>query len=255
MPTLTQISQFLDNLFAPLSCHDHSNNGLQVEGRAEVRTIAFAVDACLLSFQQAAEANADLLVVHHGLSWGHGFQRLTDRNAKRFRQLFTTGLSLYACHLPLDAHPQYGNNAVLADMLKLQDRKPFFNYDGLDIGFYGTLPQPVTAEKLAADLNQKLRTNTTIVRTPGATLKPLSRLGIVSGGGAEAVDDCAKLGLDGLLTGEIGHQDIHSAWENQVTVLAAGHYATETTGVSALKKLLAEQFSVDTVFLDIPTGF
>jgi len=255
MPTLTQVCQFLDDLFKPLACHDHSNNGLQVEGRSDVRTIAFAVDACLLSFQQAAQANADLLVVHHGLSWGHGFQRLTDRNARRFRQLFASGLSLYACHLPLDAHPQYGNNAVLADMLNLQDRKPFFNYDGLDIGFYGTLPKPLTAEDLAVFLNEKLHTNTTIVKAPGAPETPVTRLGIVSGGGAEAVDDCAKLGLDVLLTGEIGHQDIHSAWENQVTVLAAGHYATETTGVSALKKLLAEKFSVETVFLDIPTGF
>ena len=136
---------------------DVSNNGLQIEGRAEVKKVMFAVDGCQQTIDLAVAEHADFLFVHHGLSWGGGLKRWTGIEARRFAALFNNGISLYAAHLPLDAHPVSGNNAVLSDIIGLQQREKFFCYDGVDIGFSGILPEAVTlktlAEKVAAPIN------------------------------------------------------------------------------------------------------
>ena len=252
MVTLLDIKRFLDETFEGLVSQDFSNNGLQVDSGVEsIKKIAFAVDACQKTFDIAVASGAQLLFVHHGFSWGGGVKYLNGITGKRVATLMKSGISLYASHLPLDAHSVYGNNAVLARMLDLQDVKPFFSYHGTNIGCYGCLPKPMELSEIASIMDEKLQANS---RVFAAADKPMTTVGIVSGGGDDAIDECASLGIDCLLTGEFRHQCYHPAMEMGVSVIASGHYATETTGVKAVMELIAANFDVETIFLDVPTG-
>ena len=252
MVKLLEIKRFLDETFAGLAPQDFSNNGLQLDsGVVDVRKMAFAVDACQKTFDMAAANGAQLLFVHHGFSWGGGIKYLNGYTGRRIATLMAGGVSLYASHLPLDMHPVHGNNAVLCRMLDLQDVKPFFAYHGTNIGCYGCLPKPMELSEIASIIDEKLQTNS---RVFAAADKPMTTVGIVSGGGDDAIDECASLGIDCLLTGEFRHQCYHPAMEMGVSVIASGHYATETTGVKAVMELIAASFDVETIFLDVPTG-
>jgi len=249
-----EIVQFLDSLLLDeCPCHDDSNNGLQVEGNDEVERIAFAVDGCLEVFQRAVDAEADFLVVHHGISWGNSFRSLTGTTAARLRTLFCNGLSLYGVHLPLDAHPEVGNNAVLARVLDLHDLHPFGQYGGIPIGCHGSLPAGMGLDTFANLVGERLATTPLVLDVGRDTIE---RVAIVSGGGADLIPEAAKLGLDCLLTGEITHQYVHTARECHLNVVAAGHYQTEIWGVKSLMKWMSDTFpELDYVFLDVPTGF
>ena len=252
MVKLLDIKRFLDETFLGLAPQDFSNNGLQLDaGVADVRKMAFAVDACQKTFDMAAASNAQLLFVHHGFSWGGGIKYLNGYTGRRVATLMQGGVSLYACHLPLDMHPVHGNNAVLCRMLDLQDAKPFFAYHGENIGFCGSLPKPMELSEIASIMDEKLHAKS---RFFAAADRPMATIGIVSGGGDDAIDECASLGIDCLLTGEFRHQCYHPAMEMGVSVIASGHYATETTGVKAVMELIAANFDVETIFLDVPTG-
>ena len=248
-----EICDFLDDVFSWLAPRDVSNNGMQVQGNEDVGKIAFAVDACQRVFELAAKRGADMLIVHHGISWGGGLKRITDYHQRRLKTLLDANISLLAYHLPLDAHEEIGNNAVLADMLALSKRKRFFVYDDTQIGYYGELPAPASLAEVAQTLKQQLKCECKLL--PGKNGDMVKTLGIVSGAGPDALEECAQLGLDALLTGEIGHQHLHPAWEMGVSIIAAGHYATETTGIKALQKKLRKQFKVKCEFIDWPTGF
>lgn len=249
-----ELVQFLDSLLLEdCPCEDPSNNGLQVEGNDEVERIAFAVDGCLEVFQQAADAQADFLVVHHGISWGDGFRNLVGNHADRLRMLFCNGISLYGVHLPLDAHAEVGNNAVLARVLGLHDLHPFGQYGGIDIGCYGVLPHRMGLDAFAQIVDERIGSTPIVI---GTGAEYVERVGIVSGGGADLIPEAARLGLDCLLTGEIIHQHIHTAREHHINVVAAGHYHTEVWGLKSLMKWLSDTFpDLDLVFLDVPTGF
>ena len=249
---LSELVAFLDSYLALGDFSgDVSNNGLQVEGKSEVRRAVFGVDACQTLFDRAAEVDADFIFVHHGLSWGAYPKRFTSIEALRFGSLFRSRMSLYAAHLPLDAHPKSGNNAVLCDMLKLRDRQKFFNYDGCDIGFCGVLPKALEAVEIA-DIFQK--------RFPGANIALLGsgkvkKVAVVSGGGGlSALEEASKVHADMLLTGELTHVMYHPALEYGIPVLALGHYASETTGPRAICQVVAEKFGIDCQFIDLPTG-
>lgn len=252
MTTRQEICCYLNRLFAGCRHQDHSNNGLQVEGLQEISKIVFAVDACQAVFDQAVQREAQMLMVHHGISWGGGIKRITACHSRRLKTLLCADISLIAYHLPLDAHPETGNNAILANLLELQERQPFFEYDGEPIGFCGKLPHAANAQKLAQTLEQELAGRCLILTAKENHC--ISRIGIVSGGGADAIEDCAKLGLDCLITGEITHQYVHVARELGITVIAGGHYATETTGIKALQQRIAKDFQVSCEFIDCPTG-
>lgn len=245
--------KFLDNeLDLAAFSGDVSNNGLQIEGKQEVNKILFAVDACQQTFDIAVKENADFIFVHHGLSWGGGLKRWTGIDAKRFATLFKHDISLYAAHLPLDAHPVFGNNAVLSDIVDLRQRKPFFNYDGVDIGFSGILPQDITLKELAEKLSSAIG-GTYLLR--GEPDKICRKAAVVSGGGGvDSVIEAARIDCDLLITGEMEHIMHHAAMENNVAVIALGHYASETTGPKALMKLIARTFNIPTIFADCPTG-
>lgn len=245
--------KFLDNeLNLAAFSGDVSNNGLQIEGSAEVKKAVFAVDACQQTFDFAAREHADFIFVHHGLSWGGGLKRWTNINAARFSTLFKNDISLYAAHLPLDAHPVFGNNAVLSDIINLQERRPFFNYDGADIGFSGIIPENITLQKLAEKLASSVG-GTFLLR--GNPEKICRKAAIVSGGGGvDSILEAAKINCDLLITGEMEHIMHHIALETGVAVIALGHYASETTGPKALMKKVNETFGIETIFADIPTG-
>ena len=231
---------------------DHSNNGLQVEGKKDVSRAVFGVDACRELFDAAAEAHADFIFVHHGLSWGGGLRRLTGITAGRMAALFGSGISLYAAHLPLDAHPEFGNNARLSDMIGLTDRIPFFEYDGCDIGFAGRLPEAAPGEEIAAYLGEKLGVEPVFYGDPG---RKVSRIAVVSGGGGlDSLEAAASCGCDLLVTGEFEHVMFHPCRELGIGVAALGHYASETTGPRALMDKVARTWGLETRFVDIPTG-
>lgn len=231
---------------------DVSNNGMQVEGADEVRKAVFAVDASQTLFETAAERGADFIFVHHGLSWGANPRRLTGFTAKRFRTLFTRGITLYAAHLPLDAAPEFGNNAVLAKFMNLGKLSPFFRYDGVDIGFIGALPAARKLGTLQKLFEERLGVE---ARVLGDVRKSCRKVAVVSGGGGlDSLEEAAERGADLLLTGELEHTMYHPALESGVCVLALGHYASETVGPRALMARVAERFDVETEFIDLPTG-
>lgn len=232
---------------------DHSNNGLQVEGGAAVTRVAAGVDACAALFEEAHRRGADLVLAHHGLSWGSEPRRLTGFVATRYGALFRNRMSLYACHLPLDAHPECGNNAELARLIRLNGRTPFFRYDGVEIGFRGVLDEALTPEALAAVYREKLPSSPRIFAAEPT--RPVRRIGIVSGGGGlDGVIAAAECGCELFVTGEMEHVMYHAARELGVGILALGHYASETVGVKALLAEVTEQFSLPGMFIELPTG-
>jgi dinuclear metal center YbgI/SA1388 family protein len=242
---------YLDDYLEIGAWRDKSLNGLQVEGRAEVAVVAVATDAALAVFSLAAEAGADFLVVHHGIFWGAPLP-IVGTLRDRIAALLDAGISLYAAHLPLDAHPVVGNNAVLARLLDVGELEPFGEWDGRPIGVRGRLAAPAEPAELAARLEALLGARAEVLAFGGG---PIERLAIVSGDASELVPDAAAAGLDALVTGETRHQAWHPAREHRLHVLFAGHYATETLGVRALGDHLAERFGVRSVFLDAPTGY
>lgn len=248
---LHEVTGYLDSVFEGFSGDDVSNNGLQVEASKHVSRVSFAVDACQATIDEAIGNGSELLVVHHGLSWGNGWKRLEGIVARRMRAMFKHGLSLYAMHLPLDVHPEIGNNVILCNMLGLRDLEPFFSCHGVDVGYFGTCPEGIGLENLAACLDDGLGT-TCKIHEFGS--RSITRVGVVSGGGDDAIEECARLRIPCLVTGELLHQRVQMARELGVSVIVAGHYATETTGIKELRRLLGEKLSIPTEFIDAPTG-
>lgn len=242
-----QIVELLDQELKTATIADSSCNGLQVLGTHEVRRVGLAVDACLESYTKAHEAGCQLLIVHHGLIWG-GLKSITGRHYEHIRYLLDHGINLYASHLPLDLHPQYGNNIGLARLLDLQDIRPFGEYHGALIGYQGTLAQPTTPADLAQRLSAKIG-GTPLVLPYG---KPQVRtIGIVSGGAADTVEQAAQAKLDCYVTGEPVHYALQLTRDLASNVVFLGHYHSEKLGVQALGKLLHQRFGVEAVFLDV----
>ena len=235
----------LDDLLEPGAFDDYGPNGLQVPGREFVQTVVTGVSAGIELFERAAAEGADLVLVHHGLFW-KGPPRPLDRPAKRrLELLFEADMSLAAYHLPLDAHLEHGNNALLAAGLGAQVDGPFAGI-GVTAGFPG---DGIAAEELAS------RVRDLVGREPLAILAgpaQVRSLAIVSGGGQGYLPEAIASGHDAFLTGESSERNFNEAREAGVHFVAAGHYATETLGVRRLGDLLAERFGVRHVFIDVP---
>jgi dinuclear metal center YbgI/SA1388 family protein len=246
----SEILAELDRLLEPTRFDDYCVNGLQVPGPARVQTIATGVSAHTQLFKLAAGERAELLLVHHGLFWGSGVTAIDATLGRRLRILFDADIALAAYHLPLDAHPQLGNNALLADALGARELSPFALHRGQPIGFLANLPgDGLAAEELFA------RVQTITAREPlvfDAGPPRVRRLAIVSGAGADYTADAAGAGAEALLTGEPSERSMAQAHEAGVHLIAAGHYATETFGVRRLGEHLAERFELRHVFLDVP---
>jgi dinuclear metal center YbgI/SA1388 family protein len=225
-------------------------NGLQVGGAGEIEHLVVAVDACEASIEEAVARGADLLIVHHGLFW-QGLRPLTGRQLRRVRPLIENDVALYSCHLPLDGHPEVGNSALLARALGLEQLARFAEYKGASIGWHGRLPEPLAPEALASRAEAVLCGP---VRVLGGGPDRVDRVGVVTGGGASAIEEAVALDLDAFVTGEASHHTYFDAVELGIHVLLGGHYATETFGVKALGAHLAERFGLTWEFVDQPTG-
>jgi dinuclear metal center YbgI/SA1388 family protein len=228
--------------------YDGAVNGLQVENRGTVTRIAAAVDASLTTVRLAIAARADLLIVHHGLFWGPSHP-WTGKKYELLRLLMENDLAVYSSHLPLDAHPQWGNNAQLCAALRLKNLRPFFESHGQAIGF--KTQTRISRAELAAKLSRAIGAKLRIVPGGPAICR---RIGVVTGGAGEDLKLAAAEGVDTFITGEGPHWTYALAEELGINVLYGGHYATETFGVKALAAHLTKKFRVPWQFVDYPTG-
>ena len=247
---------------------DASANGLQVgpsaetgttdspeaettDGRFDVEHAAFAVDAATAPIAGAVDAGADVLVVHHGISWG-GIERVTGRTYDRIASLVDGDLALYVSHLPLDGHPELGNAAGVADAVGLSDREPFGRIGPVTIGTIGRTHEPLPADAIRERLD-RFDGNEAGTRVLDFGPDRIERVAVVTGSGADWLDEAAAAGADALITGEGKQQMYHEAREAGLTVFLAGHYATETFGVRSLRTL-ADEWGLETTYLSHPTG-
>lgn len=242
--------RWLDAYLDVQAYDDPSLNGLQVEGRENVTKVAFAVDATLAAFEQAADMGADLLITHHGLFWGQP-KAIVGMHARRVRFLLDKGIGLYTAHVPLDAHREVGNNWGLARILGLDELADFATWKGKPIGVQGVFPTPVSLRDLADSIEKEL--GEAVLVHAGGPLE-VRTLGIVSGAAAWDVVTAADAGLDAFLTGEPKHEVFPEAFERGINALFAGHYMTETVGVNLLAAQLRERFGLATEFVLLPTG-
>ena len=251
MAQLTAILAHLDDLLDPASFPDYCPNGLQVPGREEVATIVTAVSAGADLFEQAIAAGADSILVPHGLFWKGAPLQLDRPARRRLKLLFDADVSLLAYHLPLDAHPEHGNNALLAAAIGAASWDPLTTASGPSIGVTATLPgDGIDVTQLIARTQAAVGGREPLAFTNGPDR--IRRVGIVSGGGGDYLGDAIAAGLDAFIIGEPSERLMNQADEAGIHLLAAGHYATETFGVRRIGDLLAAQFSVRHVFLDVP---
>ncbi len=247
---LQQAIAELDRLLQPTRFKDYCPNGLQVPGRAEVARVATGVSASAELFERAAAAHADLLVVHHGLFWGSAPTAIDARMKRRLKLLFDADISLAAYHLPLDAHPELGNNALIGRALGASVLEPFAFHEGESIGFLARFPGEGIE---AGDLFERVTELT--ARTPlvfDAGPKRVRGMAIVAGAGSDHLTDAVAAGADAFLTGEPAERVMIEAREDGIHFIAAGHYATETFGVKRLGEHLSERFGLEHLFIDVP---
>ncbi|HMH46789.1 MAG TPA: Nif3-like dinuclear metal center hexameric protein [Solirubrobacteraceae bacterium] len=244
------ILEELDGILQPARFEDYGPNGLQVPGAAEVATVATGVSAQLELFELAAAERAQLLIVHHGLFWGSGPGPIDASLKRRLEVLFAGDIGLAAYHLPLDAHPEFGNNALLARALGAERLEPFALHHGEPIGFLAHLAADgIEASELFARVGEITAREPLVFEAGPAQVRSVA---IVSGAGSDYLADAAAAGADALLTGEPAERVMAQSRESGLHFIAAGHYATETLGVRRLGEHLAERFGVRHVFLDVP---
>lgn len=248
--SLTDALAELDRLLEPHAFHDYCPNGLQVPGREEVAKVVTGVSASAELFELAVAAEADLIVVHHGLFWGSTPTAIDLPMKRRLKLLFDADVSLAAYHLPLDAHPEVGNNALIARSLGAEELQPFALHESRPIGFLAHFPgKGIPVEELLARV-AKLTARDPLVFDAGPPL--VRSIAIVSGAGSDYLADAVLAKADAFITGEPTERVMAHAWESHIHFIAAGHYATETFGVNRLGKHLTERLHVKHEFIDVP---
>lgn len=248
--SLAAIVEHCDRILRTSGTGDYEGavNGLQMENSGTVTRLAAAVDASLATVRMAADAGADLLIVHHGLFWAKSHP-WTGKKYELLRELIEHDLAIYSSHLPLDAHPRLGNNARLAGALGLKNLKPFFSSHGQTIGFQSRTR--ISRSELADRLERATGARPKMI--PGGK-EACQRVGIVTGGAGGELRQAAEEGVDTFVTGEGPHWTHAMAEELGLNVFYGGHYATETFGVKALAAELSKKFKLPWQFLDHPTG-
>ncbi len=244
-----ELVAYLAALLRPDEGRDYCPNGLQVEGRERIGKLVTAVSACHELFRHARQLGADAVLVHHGIFWRGDSPVLTGMQARRVRELIAGELNLLAYHLPLDRHPDLGNNALAAGAFGLTDITPFAVLEGLPVGFKGRFSTPIPAAELERRCARVYAREPLVFRCGP---DPVTSLGIVSGGAQREFHVAIAEGLDAFITGEVSEWVMNVARESGVHYLAAGHYATERLGVRHLGEHLAERFGLDVEFVDIP---
>lgn len=247
----TELVNYLNEYLRINEIEDVSCNGLQIEGKKKIKKIALAVDFCIKSAEEAKNNGADVLIVHHGLIWG-GLKSITGAAYRRIKIMIDNCIGLYAAHLPLDMHRETGNNVEIARLLNVNVMGELANRKGNNLGVWGEFEKPIKTDVLLETINEALNTKCTLLNFGEEKIKSI---GIVSGGGAFDVNEAIEKRLDAFLTGESSHSVFHNVSEGKINFIHAGHYATETTGLKALGKHLKEKFDIETVWLEIPTGY
>jgi dinuclear metal center YbgI/SA1388 family protein len=245
--TIGNITRFLNKTLRVNTIEDASMNGLQVRSRkaGRIGRVGFGVDACISTFEKAKKQGVELLVVHHGIKWRH--QKDRDLANARAECLKKNNIALYAAHLPLDLHEEYGNNIQLSRMLDLCELRKFGRYHGLKIGYAGSLRKTMSPDDIAARLHKQLKAPCRILRFGKEQIRSI---GIISGGGGSVLHEAVKDRLDCFLVGEVDLATFNSAKDYGMTLIVAGHYATETVGVKALMPVVREAFGIETIFVD-----
>ena len=256
MAELHELARYLDEELrtAEVPDYDGALNGLQLENAGTVSRVAAAVDFSADTVTAAQREGADLLLVHHGMFWG-GAQRIIGGSYRRLRSAIRANLAVYASHIPLDLHPSLGNNVLLAGALELQPDGPFGRFRGTEIGVTGA------TDVATSTLLDRVRTfaaqyDTTMVSTPIREGQRTKRWAILTGMGASSgtLAEALERGVDTLIVGEGTHHTAVQAVEMGLTVVYAGHYATETLGVRALAATVSDRFDIPWIFVNVPTG-
>lgn len=249
MATASKIIEFADELLEVDSFTDYGPNGLQVPGAEGVERVVSCVSAHRAAIEHAADVGADLLIAHHGLFWDFHPRALTEQMAARLRIALGAELGIAGYHLPLDAHPEIGNNVLLARELGFEPSERFAEAKGRPIGWIATRADGLAAEALFGAIEQSLGREPLVL---GSGPAKVERIGVITGAGASFVAEAIELGLDALITGEPAEHATADATEGGIHFIAAGHYATETSGVRALGDRIATEFDVEHQFADFP---
>jgi dinuclear metal center YbgI/SA1388 family protein len=245
-----EIVSFLDELLGSPGFPDYGPNGLQVPGAKRVELVVTGVSAHLELFERAAAAGGQMVLSHHGIVWGSRPQSISSQSKRRLQALFAADMSLAAYHLPLDAHPEVGNNALICAALGLEPAERIGYYEGRPLGFVGRSAEGIALADLGARCMAAFGGREPLIQGDGPEI--VHSLGVISGAAAGYLADAAALGLDGFLTGEPSEHSMADARENGLHFVAAGHYATETFGIRRLGEIVAERFGVEHRFIDVP---
>ena len=249
MANRDDVVQLLNEWLEPDRFKDYCPNGLQVEGRSDVRRVVSGVTACQAFLDQAVAAGADMLLVHHGYFWRGEDLRIRGMRRQRLATLFAHDLSLVAYHLPLDAHPVMGNNAQLAKVLDFEEVAPAGEAGESGLLWTGTLAEPMAPEQFSAYLGERLHRAPLHVGTGSSEIRSLAWC---TGAAQGFIDQAIALGVDAYISGEISEPTVHSARENAIHYFAAGHHATERYGVQAVGEKLQEEMGIEHLFIDVP---
>lgn len=240
---------YLDDLLEADRTGDLCPNGLQVEGAETIRRVVTGVSACRELFDHAASVSAEAVLVHHGIFWRGDPRQLVGFRKRRVANLITHDINLIAYHLPLDRHPELGNNALAAHALGLDEVEEFGSYEGAPLGFSGRFPEPLSSRSLAQRCEELFE------RPPqlfGDLDRPVSSLGVISGAAQRMFQSAVDSGLDAFITGEASEWVVNMARETGTVYVAAGHYATERLGIRALGEHIAERFGLEVEFFEVP---
>lgn len=243
-----EIVEYLSQLLNVANINDYCPNGLQVEGKSDISKIITGVTASEMLIDAAIEQNADAILVHHGYFWKGESQVITGLKKNRLAKLLKHDINLLAYHLPVDVHPELGNNAQLADLLGITNVTPVVGIKPKGVLMRGEFKTPISIDELGQLIDSKLKREPLINK---AGDKLVSSIAWCTGGGQGYIDTAAELGVDAFLTGEASEQTIHSSREFGIHFIAAGHHATERYGVKALGEHLADKFDLDVEFIDI----
>ncbi len=247
MVNVAELQAYCDSLLEVDRFDDYCPNGLQVEAGEAVQRLVSGVTACQALIDAAVDCGADALLVHHGYFWKGEPQALTGIKGRRIRHLMREGLSLLAYHLPLDAHPELGNNRQLADRLGFVDARPDDGRQGLF--WQGRTAEPLSGTEMGTMIGERLKRQPLHI---GPAERLIERIGWCTGAAQGAIGQAAELQLDAFVTGEVSEQTVHQARELGMHFFAAGHHATERYGIMALGDHLAGVFSIEHLFIDIP---
>jgi dinuclear metal center YbgI/SA1388 family protein len=244
-----ELEHFLNNYLETSNFSDYGPNGLQIEGKSEIKKIAFAVSATKASVEEAIQKKADALIVHHGLFWKfHGTRALTGPFAARVLPLARNEINLFGYHLPLDAHHECGNAASLGEKINLINQTAFGDYKGSPTGVKGVFAKPKSAGELKKDLELVLN-RSVILASPNPDAL-IESMGIITGGANSEWKDAAAAGLDAYLTGEISEHDWHESQEAGIHMFAGGHHATEQFGIQSLMEKVSNFADLDCFYID-----